>query len=119
MPATTVPADPNAPVSYSVASVSDWRMRIRLDSTPSSSTTIWVCTVEVPLPNSAVPTDSVKSPSESREIDASAKWPRGGMVAIIAMAMPSPIRHRAPSGAGVSPPSASAPWTRSRHWSRP
>ena len=77
-------------------------------STPSSDATIWACTVEVPLPNSAVPTDRVKSPSASSEIDASAKCPRGGMVAIIATAMPSPTRHCSPSGAGDPSPEASA-----------
>ena len=36
----------------------------------------------------------------STETDASAKCPRGGMVAIIATAMPSPTRHCGPSGGG-------------------
>ena len=41
------------------ASVSDCRTRTRAASVPSALATSWVCTVVVPLPNSAVPTRSV------------------------------------------------------------
>jgi hypothetical protein len=53
------------------------------------------CTVDVPLPNSAVPTSSPNAPSASSRIVACEWCPRGGTVAIIATADPSPTRQPA------------------------
>ena len=55
-PATTVPVEPKAPVSWRTTSVSDWRTVIRSAGVPSAPEAICLCTVVVPLPNSAVPT---------------------------------------------------------------
>jgi hypothetical protein len=107
LPATTVPAEPNAPVSYPAPSVSDERMRTRSGAMARTSATIWLCTVVVPFPNSAVPTSSDAHPSGSSARRTSLKWPRGGIVAIMPSAIPVPVRHSAPSGAG-SPGSRSA-----------
>jgi hypothetical protein len=57
----------------------------------------WACTVEVPLPNSAVTTDSSYTPPGRSWMRASAWCPRGGTVAIIATAETSPVRHSSPS----------------------
>ncbi len=56
LPATTVPAEPKAPVSWRTTSVSDCRTVIRSTVVPSAPAVICLCTVVVPLPNSAVPT---------------------------------------------------------------
>ena len=87
-------------MSWPTASVSDCRTTTRSGSVPSTAAASWVCTVVVPLPNSAVPTRSVYVPSGSSAIEASAKCPRGGIVAIMAVAMPSPtcqLRSSAPA----------------------
>ena len=58
LPATTVPAEPNAPESWSTRSVSDCRTAIRAAVVDSAVAASWACTVVVPLPNSAVPTST-------------------------------------------------------------
>ena len=55
-PATVVPADANAPVSYTAPSVSPKVSTMRSGPVFRVDAAIWVCTVVVPLPNSQVPT---------------------------------------------------------------
>ena len=57
-PATTVPAEPKAPESWSTRSVSDCRTVIRPAVVDRAVAASWACTVVVPLPNSAVPTST-------------------------------------------------------------
>ena len=66
LPATVMPAEANAPVSYRTASVSEPRSSMRSASVARTVATIWVCTVVVPLPNSAVPTRRQYGPSGVR-----------------------------------------------------
>lgn len=70
--ATTVPAEPNAPVSCRTTSVSDWRTAIRSTVVFSAPAVICLWTVVVPLPNSAVPTAMSYVPSRIRLTRASA-----------------------------------------------
>ena len=61
-PATTVPVEPYAPVSCGTRSVSACRSSIRVTLVPRACAASWRCTVEVPLPNSVVPTDRLYPP---------------------------------------------------------
>ena len=115
VPATTVPVDPNAPVSCPDLSVSDATTSMSPGSQPSTLAAIWRCTVVVPLPNSLVPVNSSYRPSGRRTIRARPSWPPGGIVSSIATAMPVPARHPEPTGAAAPRPLASAFSTRSRH----
>ena len=62
-----VPAEANAPVSYSAPSVSEFVSSIRSGVVPSTVQAIWVCTVVVPLPNSLVPTPIRYRPAASTD----------------------------------------------------
>ncbi len=142
LPATTVPAEPYAPVSWPTSDVSDWRIVSRSGAQPSAAAASWTCTVVVPLPNSAVPTRTSIVPSGRSARRLWEKWPRGGMVSSIDSAIPVPTAQSGPSpGAPApaassaarpappgapsadspspSPGAASASSTRSRHWSSP
>ena len=106
-------------MSYAAASVSPPRTRIRAGSTRSLRAVATSCTWTVadPLPNSALPTPTSTDPS-SASVTVAVLWcPRGGMVAIIAAASPSPTSHPGPGG--PSSVAASACSTRSRHWGSP
>ena len=76
-PATTVPVEPKAPVSWPPWSVSDCAQRDAVDGgAPSALAAIWRCTVVVPLPNSAVPTvELVAAVGAAAQMRASEKWP--------------------------------------------
>ncbi len=56
-------------MSWRTASVSAWTMVIASTPTPSASAHSWASTVVVPLPNSAVPTRSVKRPEPAASSD--------------------------------------------------
>jgi hypothetical protein len=58
VPATTVPVDPYAPLSCPLESVSDERTSTCPGEQPSAAAASCRCTVVVPFPNSAVPTNS-------------------------------------------------------------
>ena len=81
------------------ASVSDCADAMRSAPVPSAVATIWVCTVVVPLPNSAVPTPQLVA---RRRVERR-RWSRrsaraAAIVAIIATAIPSPTRQSSPVG---------------------
>ncbi|CAH0267262.1 hypothetical protein SRABI128_03298 [Microbacterium sp. Bi128] len=117
LPATVVPAEAKAPVSWRTASVSAAQSSRRSGEASSTVAAICRCTVEVPLPNSAVPTRSRYVPSGRRVAVVWAMCPRGAIVAIIAAAMPSPTAQ--PAGASTPLPRRRASCARLRHWSRP
>src|SRR6478736_9635278 len=102
-PATTVPVEPKAPESCPTTSVSDCLILIRSTDVPSAVAAICECTVVVPLPNSAVPTDTVYVPSDFSSTVQSAQCPNGGTVSNMLIAMPSPTDQRGPGG-GTSLP---------------
>ena len=56
LPATNMPALANAPVSNPLRSVSDCTSRTRDGVVPSTVAAICTCAVDVPSPNSTVPT---------------------------------------------------------------
>ena len=90
LPATTVPAEPKAPVSCCTRSVSDCRTVTRPAVVDRAVAASWAWTVVVPLPNSAVPTSAAYVPSGRSRTLEWAKWPRGGTVSIMDSAVPSP-----------------------------
>ena len=104
-------------MSYPLRSVSEEKTRTSPGSQPSTSATICRCTVVVPLPNSAVPTNAAYPPSGRSATRDRPGWPPGGMVSSIATAIPVPVTH--PSGAARPRPLARAFSARSRQSQTP
>ena len=104
-------------MSCPLRSVSEEKTRTSAGSQPSTSATSCRCTVVVPLPNSAVPTNAAYPPSGRSATRDRPGWPPGGMVSSIATAIPVPVAH--PSGAARPRPLARAFSARSRQSETP